>query len=461
MTTGSHRNVWAYNSFTHGGDGLFLATLNGGFDGQGVLHEEGTCDDNEFAFTDGSYSTANAFESTFSRNNVFYKNWANESNYGFWRGFSKANLLEGNEINGSHADAIATEHGPGNVYIDNDIERTGGVAIHLWAGTGPRSEQSPSKGNVIVGNRIVKAGRAYDLTNSTETATGQNVVKDAPIPEGFQPGTVPTGTPPSFQISRLKEIMALKPAGFKMYRDTDLPKGWEWLAPSPYGMRDYRGMEVPWMMRDAKTLRAIVRPEVVKSIRLPDWMVMTPGATPAEKFITTKPSGRPYGEYRDFAIKVIGKDGIRQNISGHVLDLEWKVRWFKWFRNDHDAYKDTAGWAALFAGPAIREDMLPDLPAIPGYSSPVPGLPPSNFALDATTKVKLNAGRYRFDSISDDGIEVFVDGKAVISNWTHHGGTGDAGEVVLSAGIHDIEVHYCQEDGAAALSVHWTRLSGG
>jgi len=456
LTTGSNRNTWADNSFTHGGDGFFLATRNGGFDDKGQLHEEGTCDDNKIAYNDGSWSTANAFESTFSTGNIFYRNLCDDSNYGFWLGYSNTNFIEGNEIIGSHADAIAHEQGSENVYARNDIENTGETAIHLWSGTDTRFEQSPSKGNVIVENKIFRARRAFDLTNSTDYFASGNDVRDAPIPSPIKTNEVS----PTYGalVGPFDEIQKLKPAGFRMYRNTDQPKGWQWLAATAYGMRDYRNMIVPWMMKDDRTLRIYTpKPGVDWRLDLPDWMVKSKAEYRREIYVTAKPSKEPYGQYRDFKIKAtVGAK--TQWITGHVLDLMWHVRWFKWFRNDHDAYTDTAGWAALFAGPALREEDLAALPQIPGYASPEPGLPADHFALLGTTKVKLAAGRYRFDTISDDGIQVLVDGKMVVNNWTHHGGTADSGEVDLAAGVHAIEVHYCQEDGGAALSVHWIHL---
>ena len=478
LTSGSNRNVWANNSFTHGGDGFFLATKNGGWDDKGKLHEEGTCDENLVAYNDGSWSTANAFESTFSVKNVFYRNFADESNYGFWLGYSNQNIVQGNEIIGSHVDAIAHEQGSKNLYLDNDIENTGGTAIHLWSGREVRFDQSPSEGNVISGNKIVKAGRAYDLTNSTGYTAEGNVVREAPIPAGFHPLSAGGGRNRALLTpGTLAEVRKLKPAGFTMYRDTDLPKGWQWLAPSAYGMRDYRKMPVPWMMKDDRTVRLYIpsgedmrgarrtrRPEADATrkadvaLDLPPWMVESKAENPGEMYLTAKPSKEPYGQYRDFRFKAtVGKQV--QWIAGHLLDLMWHVRWFKWFRNDHDAYTDSAGWASLFAGPALREEDLPALPQIPGYAAPEPGLPGDHFALDATSKIKLAAGRYRFDTISDDGIQVLVDGKLVVNNWTHHGGTADTGEIELAAGVHEIEIHYCQEDGGAALSVHWTAVA--
>jgi parallel beta-helix repeat protein len=459
LTTQSNRNIWAFNSFTHGGDGFFLATLNGGFDDQGKLHADGPCDGNWVLRNDGSWSTANAFESTFSTKNIFYRNIADDSNYGFWLGYSNRNIVDGNEINRSHVDGIAHEQGAKCVYVGNDIEDTGESAIHLWGGKEPKFKQSPSTENFFARNKIVRAKRGFELNNSTQYTAQDNVLESAPVPPGFHQ-TKGAGTD-DMDVPRKAEIMSLKPKGFRMYRGIDLPKGWQWLAASPYGMRDYRKMVVPWTMKDARTLRLYVRPKVIKVVDIPTWMVVfIDGKQPNEWLVSAKPNSDAYGEYRDFKFDVVAQDGTKESIEGKLLDLQWHVRWFKWFRNDHNAFADTSAWNALFAGPALKEEDLPDLPNIPGYKAPEPGLPVEHFALTATTKIKLDGGRYRFDTVSDDGIEVIVDGHSVVRNWTHHGATQDSGTINLLAGIHHIEVHYCQEDGGAALSVHWARRSG-
>lgn len=459
LTTNSNRNVLAYNSFTHGGDGYFLATENSGYDRDGRYFATGTCDDNVVAYSDGSWSPHNAFESTLSNGNVYYHNWADESDYGFWLGYSTKNIIRDNHIQGSHSDAIATEHGADNWYVHNDIRNTGAAAIHLWGGTGYRSEQTPSTRNHIVGNRIAKARVAFDLTNTTATTGHTNAIQGAPLPPdiGLRAGPKP---PANYRMPRSAEISALKPRGFSFYRNTEAPKGWDWLAPTAYGMRDYRGMVVPWMMQDAKTVKMLVNPRRVAKIDLPNWMYSLPGKSANERLVTIRPGARPSGEYREFKIAVTGRSGGRQTISGRLLDAEWHVRWYKWFRNDPDAYSDSAAWKALFAEKPLKEEDRPALPFIPGYGPPAPGVPPAYFALIATTSIKFEAGKYRFDTLSDDGIQVLVDGKLVIDNWTHHGGTNDSGAAELTAGPHEIEVRYCQENGAAALEMHWSKARG-
>jgi len=456
-TTQSHRNIWAFNSFTHSGDGFFLTAKEYGFDSKNVFVTNGGSSGNWVLRNDGSWSTANAFESTFSTKNVFYRNQANDSNYGFWLGYSKGSIVDGNEVKGSHQDGIATEQGSGNVYVANVVEDTGVTAIHLWSGDDPRLKQVPSSDNYVLRNRVVKAKAGLELKNSIKTTVQDNAFLDAPVPKEIVQ-THGLGKD-DLVVPRKDEVMALKPKGYRMYRTLDLPKGWDWLSAGDYGMRDYRKMLVPWTMKDQCTLRLYVRPALVQKVDLPNWMeVFIQGNQPNEWLVSPKAGSDKIGETRHFHFPVIGKNGTQEWVTGDVQDLWWDIKWFAWFDRSHDAYRDHAKWEALFGGKPLKEEVLPDLPVITGYQAPEPGLPSDHYALRATTDIQLDAGRYRFRTVSDDGIQVFVDGKTVVSNWTHHGATDDQGAIRLSKGIHHIEVRYCQEDGGAALSVHWSRI---
>jgi len=456
LATQCNRNEWAFNSFTHSGDGFFLAALNGGFDDTDRLHEEGPCDGNWVVRNDGSWSTANAFESTFSIKNIFYKNIADDSNYGFWLGYSSKNIVDGNEICRSHIDGIAHEQGSQNNYVSNEIIDTGASAIHLWGGNDFKFRAAPSTDNLIARNKIDRAQVGIDLNNSTKVIAQDNELINAPVAPDFKQ-TKGQGVD-TLRVPRIDEIMSLKPRGFRMYRGLDLPNGWQWLSATTYGMRDYRKMLAPWAMRDARSLRLYVRTKIVKHIYLPNWMTMTKDKKTANEWIVApQPVSDPVGRYRPFRFKVLGQDGSVDWVQGQLLDLKWHVRWFKWIKNDRSAFQDPEVWSTLFAGPGIRDEERSDLPEIPSYRAPEPGLPADHFALVAKTKVSLDGGEYKFDTLSDDGIQLFVDGHMVINNWTHHAATPDTGTVTLPSGPHGIEVRYCQEDGAAALSIHWTR----
>src|SRR5512146_1646757 len=108
----SCRNVVAYNSMTHGGDGLFL------WAGQQTMDSgQGGANDNLFYRNDFSFAPANAMEATFSRN-AFVANRAAASDYGLWGGYSFGSRVIGNCFLGNRV-GIAIEHGQDNVILGN------------------------------------------------------------------------------------------------------------------------------------------------------------------------------------------------------------------------------------------------------------------------------------------------------------------------------------------------------
>jgi parallel beta-helix repeat protein len=121
----SCHNIFRRNYARLGGDGFFLAGLTP--DGAHV-----DCSHNLFEENDGSYSPNNAFEATFSRGNEFRRNKANYSNYGFWLGFSRDNVLEDNQVWGNRQAGIAVENGLNMKAQGNDF-RHNQYGILLWS----------------------------------------------------------------------------------------------------------------------------------------------------------------------------------------------------------------------------------------------------------------------------------------------------------------------------------------
>ena len=78
----SSGNTVAYNSVTHGGDGLFL------WAGQSTMDTgQGGANDNLFYGNDFSHAVANGIEATFSRNR-FVSNRIDDCWHGVWGGYS-------------------------------------------------------------------------------------------------------------------------------------------------------------------------------------------------------------------------------------------------------------------------------------------------------------------------------------------------------------------------------------
>jgi len=121
----SHRNIFAFNSATHGGDGFFL------WAGQTTMDSgKGGCNDNILYGNDFSHAPANGIEATFSRN-VFANNLMLECWHGIWGGYSYDTSIVGNKF-GFNAESIAIEHGQDISVIGNSFYRDE-VGINIWA----------------------------------------------------------------------------------------------------------------------------------------------------------------------------------------------------------------------------------------------------------------------------------------------------------------------------------------
>jgi parallel beta-helix repeat protein len=119
----SCNNIFRRNYARLGGDGFFLAGLTP--DGINV-----GCNNNLFEKNDASYSPNNAFEGVFSKGNIYQKNKANHSNYGFWLGFSSDCILKDNQIYNNRQAGIAVENGVHFEVSSNDIQNnTHGILI--------------------------------------------------------------------------------------------------------------------------------------------------------------------------------------------------------------------------------------------------------------------------------------------------------------------------------------------
>ncbi|MHC4146252.1 MAG: PA14 domain-containing protein, partial [Planctomycetota bacterium] len=92
-----------------------------------------------------------------------------------------------------------------------------------------------------------------------------------------------------------------------------------------------------------------------------------------------------------------------------------------------------------------------------GASPPDDKFGTSNFSARWTGDVSAQfTETYSFYTITDDGIRVWVNGKLIISNWTHHGDTEDTGTIDLVAGqSHGIEIEYFQAGGGSIAQLGW------
>jgi parallel beta-helix repeat protein len=440
----SSRNLVAWNSMTHGGDGLFLwagpHTMDTG---------DGGSNDNLFLGNDFSYAPTNGMEATFSRN-AFIGNRIMGSAHGLWGGYSFSSQIIGNCFAGNRV-GIAIEHGQDNVVAGNSFQRDS-TAVFLWAEPiepsdwgypkhrDTRSRDWRFEGNSFRDHRVgLRIRQTAGLVESEDTFLNVDSVAVMRDTSGF----------------RLDH--QIHDAGIQVEPcQTPMSISQEWLARAPA----VDSQVVP-------ASEAALRPR--SDILIDEWGPYdwsTPKLWPIDslwsqtiRFRVEGPPGRWFlkslhgvreisagmGNFGD-TIVVTPVPGLRDD-WGVVLETEarrrftwewyeprtyWYVRYFVW--------ADSTTWDAS----PLRTDYESRLDGM-WYRPRYPELPQSGWALEATATVDIPGGEHTLRTISDDAIQVWVDDSLVIDNWTPHGSTVD--HAPLARGRHELKVRYRQVDG--------------
>ena len=93
-----------------------------------------------------------------------------------------------------------------------------------------------------------------------------------------------------------------------------------------------------------------------------------------------------------------------------------------------------------------------------GANAPGTGIPKDNFSVRWTGDVKTTtAGSYRFRTVSDDGVRLWVNGVLVINNWTLHGATTNStNSITLAANTkYTIKMEFYEQTGDAVAKLQW------
>ncbi|MCW5632133.1 MAG: DUF1929 domain-containing protein [Rubrivivax sp.] len=95
-----------------------------------------------------------------------------------------------------------------------------------------------------------------------------------------------------------------------------------------------------------------------------------------------------------------------------------------------------------------------------GSNRPAIGVPADNFAVRWTGTLTVpTSGTYRFQTRSDDGVRLWVNGTQRINNWTDHSPTTNTtGNISLTAGQRvPIVLEYYERGGGAVMQLRWRR----
>jgi len=468
----SNKNIVAYNSMTHGGDGVFL------WAGQSTMDTgEGGANDNLFYGNDFSFAPANGIEATFSRN-TFIRNYVEGCEYGIWGGYSFSSTILGNRFVDNHI-GIAIEHGQNNLIMAN-IFAADSTDIRIWADSiepsdwgypkhrDTRSTSYKIEGNLfgdakvgvraantsglsLTDNRFIDVHTPTVLRDTTGYSyTGNTTERDTPWPRRFlRPpaelvGTIPEPIKNGFIPSRPDTSVAGRPRSAIIVDewgpyDYRSPKLWPVDSTHALPMR-LRVLGPPGQWRVA-TRRGVASVSA-ESGRIGDTISVTPKPDSIGDWeLTLQYTAAPPAWSRPVARPVT--PGISFSYSRFEPRIDWTIQFYKWADSTDDPRKNENAFQSLKLSPPILAAHVPRLD-YEGYRA-MPDLPRENFALEATGSVDLAPGEYTLRTISDDGVRVWVDSALVIDNWKPHESALDFAP--LTGGHHDIRVQYYQGDG--------------
>ncbi len=477
----SDSNVVAYNSVTHGGDGLFL------WAGQSTMDTgDGGANDNLFFGNDFSFAPTNGMEATFSRNS-FVANRVTGSDYGLWGGYSYDSKIVANCLIGNR-NGIAIEHGQSNDILRNRIVG-GTTGLWLWANYPeaadwgyPRKHDTHSRDYRVNGNTFAGQRAALRVANTAGLALTGDVFAGADTVEVMKDTanvtrTANTVAGPAAAAAAARaacDPMALLPAGFAKLA-LAAPASERTIPASPLTRRDRSAIVVdqwgPYDWRSPKLwpvdsthalpLRlAVLGPPgawtlasmtgVAKlsraSGRVGDTITVTPAPDSAGNWEVDL-------EYRGAATVSprgdAGEAGAPYMFSYGRFEppMAWDARFFAWSDSTDPRTRPQAFDSLLRAAPLLaRTEPRLDYE---WYGPAIKALPLEHWALSAAATVTLDAGRYTLRTISDDAVRVWVDDSLAIDHWQPHESAVDAAPI--AAGRHTIRVEYYQVDG-------WTEL---
>ena len=462
----SSRNIVAFNSVTHGGDGLFL------WAGQTTMDSgEGGANDNVFYDNDFSFAPTNGMEATFSRN-VFYGNRVEECWHGLWGGYSFDSWIAENRF-ARNVEAIAIEHGQDNRITENRFDGDE-TAIHLWRNLTQdpdwgyaKKRDTRSRDYVIAGNTFVGTATALKiaetqnlriLTNGFEKVGTLAVLNGDTRNLGIgDEVTVPLRSRPTIDVPLPKPlpdgIDAKIPDAERRGREAIIVDEWgpyDWKSPKlwPEGRSDatplrLRVLGPPGRWTLASLHGARVEPQ---SGAVPGTMTVTPAASrPLDVDVQLSYVGAavtgPRGEH------VAAGVPYRFAYRRFFVPADWRVRYYAF---DDSARPDTHAdaFARVLAAAPIRTDRRERLDYESGGAI-ADGLPRDRVALVAEADVDLPPGQYTVRTISDDGIRVWMDDERIIDHWAPHESAIDA--VPVTGGKRRFKVEYYEIGGFAEL----------
>jgi hypothetical protein len=104
----------------------------------------------------------------------------------------------------------------------------------------------------------------------------------------------------------------------------------------------------------------------------------------------------------------------------------------------------------------VREDKTIDFT---WANAPFTGMPREHWSARWTRSLSVAPGYYRFTTITDDGVRLWVDGNLLIDQWVPNDSTSFFGDVYLAAGPHNVQMEFFNLTGEARARLTWQKMN--
>lgn len=445
------RNTIAYNQLTHSGDGIFA------FAGREAFATDELrvgSNDNIIVGNDCSHAVAHGIEWTFSYGNRIVGNYLSDCvGSGVWAGYCQDTLIAENTIHNNggqwrfEGGGVNIEHGANNSILNNSFYRNS-VGVAFWtdedgptrAMAGVKRNYKGCVGNTIAGNsfdgdtvgvRLTACDGARIIANAFKDVKTQLKVDDGPPNRDTAPtledGQLPVVEPIAVTVVGDHEPLS---KGGGRGRDSIIMGQWgPWDFESPMvrvanagggqHVIEVYGKGGVWSYEDRITGK------------ITQWPVAPAEGKPLKITVSGNSGVMPY----DFVVRE-RKSGFVQGVRGTVVGAWWVVHAFAWDetcdpRTDLVKWRERAQDRDTILAARMGSLNLPFGNGGPSYIKFAHvdqgrDLPNDRFGVVAYTRVRLPKGKWRFTTLSDDGVRVMVNNVPIIENWTYHGPTRDS-----------------------------------
>lgn len=91
--------------------------------------------------------------------------------------------------------------------------------------------------------------------------------------------------------------------------------------------------------------------------------------------------------------------------------------------------------------------------------SPDPLINSDNFSIRFVKQHYFGAGMYKFDTLSDDGVRLYLDNVLIIDKWVDQGSTLHSSTLSITEGNHEIKLEYYERGGGANVKLIWDMVT--